>query len=94
MGPHQKGEGPQVSTGPSYCLPCPNCGYGQSWVKDTRARAEDVRRRRECGRCAYRFTTLESVVPSKERRSSLPLRIALTDAIDRLGLPSFRSPNE
>ncbi len=42
---------------------CPVCNYDETSVLDTRA-AEDglsVRRRRECNKCHYRFSTIEEV---------------------------------
>ncbi len=44
-------------------MKCPYCGYTESRVLDSRA-IEDgaaIRRRRECGRCRRRFTTLEKI---------------------------------
>jgi len=44
---------------------CPKCGCDNDKVIDSRAGRDGgtVRRRRECLSCAYRFSTLESVVP-------------------------------
>ncbi|SFR69531.1 transcriptional repressor NrdR [Halogeometricum rufum] len=42
-------------------MDCPDCGHGRTGVVDTRT-GEDgttVRRRRECRRCSFRFTTYE-----------------------------------
>jgi transcriptional repressor NrdR len=44
-------------------LKCPNCGYIDNKVLDSRS-SEDgkaVRRRRECIKCSYRFTTYEKI---------------------------------
>lgn len=44
-------------------MKCPSCGYNGSRVVDSRP-ADDgstIRRRRECERCQYRFTTYERV---------------------------------
>ncbi|MEW5786013.1 MAG: transcriptional regulator NrdR [Bacillota bacterium] len=44
-------------------MKCPYCGEQDSRVLDSRA-AQDgaaIRRRRECGRCANRFTTMEKI---------------------------------
>ncbi len=44
-------------------MKCPYCGYNDSIVKDSRS-GEDgisIRRRRECLKCAQRFTTFEYV---------------------------------
>ncbi len=42
---------------------CPNCGYEENKVIDSRPLTKEngVRRRRECERCKYRFTTYEYV---------------------------------
>jgi transcriptional repressor NrdR len=42
---------------------CPFCGYKEDKVVDSRATAEEsaVRRRRECLKCAKRFTTYEYI---------------------------------
>jgi transcriptional repressor NrdR len=44
-------------------MKCPFCGYKEDKVVDSRATAEDsaVRRRRECLKCAKRFTTYEYI---------------------------------
>ena len=44
-------------------MKCPFCGYKEDKVVDSRATAEEsaVRRRRECLKCAKRFTTYEYV---------------------------------
>ena len=39
---------------------CPFCGYEDSKVIDTRPMDMRIRRRRECTRCAKRFTTFET----------------------------------
>ncbi len=48
---------------------CPKCGSNHDKVIDSRSINEDsgVRRRRECLDCAYRFTTVEEVVPEELR---------------------------
>ena len=40
---------------------CPSCGYEESKVVDSRPNddASSIRRRRECLKCGYRFTTYE-----------------------------------
>lgn len=38
---------------------CPNCGYNETKVTDSRRSAEGIRRRRECLECNRRFSTLE-----------------------------------
>jgi transcriptional repressor NrdR len=42
---------------------CPKCYFPNTRVYDTRVVQNDrtVRRRRECEKCSYRFTTLEEV---------------------------------
>ncbi|MCX5705008.1 MAG: transcriptional regulator NrdR [Candidatus Omnitrophica bacterium] len=44
-------------------MKCPFCGYKEDKVVDSRATAEEsaVRRRRECLKCAKRFTTYEYI---------------------------------
>ena len=46
---------------------CPKCGCSDDKVIDSRSVKEGygVRRRRECIRCSYRFTTLESISPEE-----------------------------
>lgn len=45
-------------------LACPECGSTSCRVKDSRPHADltAIRRRRLCGGCGYRFTTLERIV--------------------------------
>lgn len=40
---------------------CPDCGYGDTSIQDTRTteNGNTVRRRRECKECQFRFTTYE-----------------------------------
>ncbi len=42
---------------------CPNCGYEENRVIDSRPLTKEngIRRRRECEKCKYRFTTYEYV---------------------------------
>jgi transcriptional repressor NrdR len=44
-------------------MKCPNCGYEESRVIDSRPLTKEngIRRRRECEKCKYRFTTYEYV---------------------------------
>lgn len=46
---------------------CPKCGCENDKVIDSRSirDASGVRRRRECTRCQYRFTTVEEIVPEE-----------------------------
>ncbi|MCC7406303.1 MAG: transcriptional repressor NrdR [Bdellovibrionales bacterium] len=44
---------------------CPQCDHPESRVLDTRIQKEgDIRRRRECLQCKYRFTTSEAILAS------------------------------
>ena len=44
---------------------CPQCDHPESRVLDTRIQKEgDIRRRRECLQCRYRFTTSEAILAS------------------------------
>lgn len=38
---------------------CPRCGHESSSVIDSRGDGEAIRRRRQCDRCKFRFTTFE-----------------------------------
>lgn len=44
-------------------MKCPNCGYEENKVIDSRPLTKEngIRRRRECEKCKYRFTTYEYV---------------------------------
>ncbi|MCK4813986.1 MAG: transcriptional repressor NrdR [Candidatus Marinimicrobia bacterium] len=44
-------------------MKCPNCGYEENRVIDSRPLTKEngIRRRRECEKCKYRFTTYEYV---------------------------------
>ncbi|MEE1186818.1 MAG: transcriptional regulator NrdR [Acutalibacteraceae bacterium] len=55
-------------------MKCPFCGYEESKVVDSRPTDEDerIRRRRECLKCAKRFTTYEMI-------ESLPLIVIKKD---------------
>lgn len=41
-------------------MKCPNCGYAETKVLDSRPMENSIRRRRTCGNCGYRFTTFET----------------------------------
>lgn len=43
-------------------IPCPGCGRRNSRVIESRFNDATIRRRRECGNCGGRFTTLEHVI--------------------------------
>ena len=47
-------------------MKCPVCGWPDTKVTDSRSTEDDlkVRRRRECTRCGYRFTTYEVIESS------------------------------
>lgn len=47
-----------IDTGP---VQCPVCDHPESRVVDSRDAGEAVRRRRECEKCAHRFTTFERI---------------------------------
>ena len=55
-------------------MKCPHCGYEDSKVTDSRNVDDNVRRRRECLGCGFRFTTYERiqtgniVIIKKDRR--------------------------
>jgi transcriptional regulator NrdR family protein len=54
--------------------PCPHCGSQESKVIDKRARKSgNVRRRRTCGKCHARFSTLELVAEPGEEDNALRL---------------------
>lgn len=40
-------------------IPCPKCNSIRNTVKDSRAKEDRIRRRRECAGCSQRFTTYE-----------------------------------
>jgi transcriptional repressor NrdR len=48
---------------------CPKCTHAEDRVLDSRAARNGsvIRRRRECQRCGYRFTTYEEVIRAKLR---------------------------
>lgn len=43
-------------------MKCPNCGKSKQKVLETREKDEEIRRRRECLSCQFRFTTSEGVL--------------------------------
>ena len=53
---------------------CPKCGFDESKVVDSRPSENNdaIRRRRECVKCGYRFTTYE-------RREDMPLMVLKRD---------------
>lgn len=42
-------------------MKCPQCGHVQHRVLETRDRADEIRRRRECLSCKLRFSTIETI---------------------------------
>ncbi len=42
-------------------MKCPECGYDDSKVIDSRPSENKIRRRRECIKCGFRFTTYEII---------------------------------
>ena len=65
--PEAVGRSPHHTT-----MNCPFCGHDESKVIDSRESPEGIRRRRECARCALRFTTYERV-------HTMPLLLAKRD---------------
>lgn len=47
-------------------IPCPGCSYPVSAVMDSRPSGTEIRRRRTCCKCGYRFTTYEGIAPHQE----------------------------
>ncbi len=47
-------------------MECPSCGYAESKVVDSRPHSEnrEIKRRRECLKCGYRFSTYERLEES------------------------------
>ncbi len=43
-------------------MKCPNCGKSKQKVLETREKEDEIRRRRECLSCQFRFTTSEAVL--------------------------------
>lgn len=41
-------------------MKCPNCGFMETKVIDSRQTQDRIKRRRECSECGYRFTTFET----------------------------------
>lgn len=59
-------------------MDCPKCGYYKTTVIDCRdhKRDETIKRRRECKKCGYRFTTYERI-PDDESLSEKRARQAV-----------------
>lgn len=56
---------------------CPNCGapYQEVRVAETAHTKDQTRRRRECGLCKLRFSTVEIIVTDGQRTTSKDLVI-------------------
>lgn len=57
-------------------ITCPECGHGDTVVRDSRPIANALRRRRYCGRCGTRFTTHE-MPQGEETATEVNARIAM-----------------
>lgn len=53
-------------------IPCPGCGRRKSRVINSRFNDATIRRRRVCGNCGGRFTTLEQVISYTPKRQVRP----------------------
>jgi transcriptional repressor NrdR len=42
-------------------MKCPKCGFENSKVLDSRPLEDNIRRRRQCENCNYRFSTIETI---------------------------------
>lgn len=79
---------------------CPECGYSESKVTESRDTGEAVRRRRACIKCSNRYTTYERierpnlVVVKRDGRKVLFDRDKLTNAILRSVGKFFASETE
>jgi len=74
----KKGKHPSCA-GDTETMKCPNCGYTESKVTDSRPVEEytSIRRRRECLSCQKRFTTYEIV-------DSIPISVIKKDGSKQL----------
>ena len=52
---------------------CSNCNHKKSKVLESRKEDDSIRRRRECLKCGFRFTTQETVVLQKNEAERSPL---------------------
>lgn len=52
---------------------CSNCNHKKSKVLESRKADDSIRRRRECLKCGFRFTTQETVVLQKNEAERSPL---------------------
>jgi len=72
----------------SSAIPCPACNGRKSAVRDSREHELGVRRRRVCGWCGYRWTTLEIAYTGRailERESMRREMRHLQDKITQYG---------
>jgi hypothetical protein len=53
---------------------CPECGYNKIKVLSSRKQGISERKRRECYRCGYRFTTYETLDIDYHKIKPVPLR--------------------
>lgn len=52
---------------------CSKCNHKKSKVLESRKADDSIRRRRECLKCGFRFTTQESIVLQKNEAERSPL---------------------
>jgi len=52
---------------------CSKCNHKKSKVLESRKADDSIRRRRECLKCGFRFTTQESVVLQKNEAERSPM---------------------
>ena len=74
---------------------CARCNSGVSDVVDSRHVAESIRRRRQCKRCRYRYTTYETLreQPVAMRTITTALNVIEREVQDlrrKAGLPKMR----
>ena len=62
---------------------CPTCG-GQTRVYDSTAQADNIKRRRKCLTCDYRFTTVEIDMDMYNTMRGTNLKTARKTALDAL----------
>jgi len=44
-------------------MQCPECFSAKTFVYDSRKSGVTIRRRRQCGVCSHRFSTIEVLIP-------------------------------
>lgn len=73
---------PPAATG----MACPECG-AQTWVVDSRrAPDNEIRRRRECGECEKRFTTMERPVGAADVDGLAEIKKHLGGVVEQVNL--------